>query len=122
MAEQKVPADRTSSGSSEQSGTPSHGGKRRGERVNSRVPVALEWGLGGELRRREAHTRVVGPYGCLVVMPQNLQVHQQVQLTNLLSSQSNPAVVVWCGQQKSEGWEMGIELVSPRMDFWGLEL
>jgi hypothetical protein len=90
--------------------------------VNSRVPVALEWGLGGELRRHEAHTRVVGPYGCLVVMPQDLQVRQQVQLTNLLSSQSNPAVVVWCGQQKPEGWELGIELVSPRMDFWGLEL
>jgi hypothetical protein len=122
MAEQKAPAARTSSGPSELSGTPSHGGKRRGERVNSRVPVALEWGLGGDLRRREAHTRVVGPYGCLVVMPQGLQVRQQIQITNLVSRQSNPAVVVWCGQEKPEGWELGIELVSPRMDFWGLEL
>ena len=42
--------------------------KRRGVRVNSRVPVAVEWDSGGELRRGEAQTRVVGPYGCLVVL------------------------------------------------------
>jgi hypothetical protein len=84
--------------------------------------VALEWDMGGELRRREAHTRVVGPYGCLVVMPQNLEAQQHIQLTNLVSSETNSAVVVWCGQQRTEGWELGIEMVSPQMNFWGLDL
>ena len=96
--------------------------KRRGQRVNSRVPVAIEWDLGGTLQRGEAHTRIVGPYGCLVVLPQGLNLDQQVQVTNLVSSQSNPAVIVWRGSERSEGWELGIELIKPEMNFWGLDL
>jgi hypothetical protein len=53
--------------------------QRRGIRMNSQVRVALEWDSGGGLRRGEAHTRVVGPYGCLVVLPQNLNVDQPIQ-------------------------------------------
>ncbi len=96
--------------------------KRRGVRLNSRVPVALEWeeNAGASLRK-EAHTRVVGPYGCLVVMPHDLGVDRRVRLTNLANGQSNSAVVVWKGNQRTEGWELGIELINPGMEFWGLE-
>ena len=95
---------------------------RRGVRVNSQVRVAVEWDSGGQLRRGEAHTRVVGPYGCLVVLQQNLEVDQHIQVTNLVSSLSNPAVVVWRGNERAEGWELGIELINPQMNFWGLDL
>jgi len=96
--------------------------KRRGVRVNSRVPVEVEWDVGGEVRRGEAQTRVVGPYGCLVMLPQSLELRQPIRLTNLVSKQSNPAVVVWRGHERAEGWELGIELTNPQMDFWGFEL
>jgi len=96
--------------------------KRRGVRVNSRVPVAVEWDLSGQRHRGEAQTRVVGPYGCLVVLPQNLEVQQQVHLTNLVNRLSNPARIVWRGNEGTEGWELGIELIDPEMGFWGLEL
>ena len=96
--------------------------KRRGVRVNCRVPVAVEWNTLGQQRRGEAQTRVVGPYGCLVVLPQNLEVQQQVHVTNLVNKLSNPAVVVWRGNEGSEGWELGIELINPDMGFWELEL
>jgi hypothetical protein len=96
--------------------------KRRGVRVNSCVPVAVEWDAGGEVRRGEAQTRVVGPYGCLVVLSQNLQVDQRIQITNLVSRQANPAVIVWRGHERAEGWELGIELINPEMGFWGLDL
>src|ERR1700685_3462828 len=66
--------------------------KRRGVRVNSRVPIAVEWLGGGELLRKETQTRVVGPYGCMVVLPMNLEVSQAIQLTNMVSNQSNPAI------------------------------
>ena len=33
--------------------------KRRGVRVNSRVPIAVEWGTGADLVRKETQTRVV---------------------------------------------------------------
>lgn len=96
--------------------------KRRGVRLNSRVPVAVEWNAEGEQLRGETQTRVVGPYGCLVMLHQNLQVRQQIQLTNLVSKQSNPGVIVWRGNEHAEGWELGIELINPEMGFWGVEL
>ena len=97
--------------------------RRRGVRVNSRVPVVLEWESdAGKTRHEEAHTRVIGAYGCLVVTPQSLELEQRLQLTNLATRQSNPAVVVWKGNERAEGWELGIELIDPQLDFWGLEL
>jgi hypothetical protein len=90
--------------------------------MNSQVRVAVEWDSGGQRRRGEAHTRIVGPYGCLVVLPQNLDVDQHIQVTNLLSSRSNEGVVVWRGNERAEGWELGIELINPEMNFWGLDL
>jgi len=96
--------------------------KRRGVRVNCRVPIAMEWTAGGQLLRKEGQTSVVGPYGCMVVLPANLNVSQAIQLTNLVSKQTNAAVIVWRGQERSEGWELGIELINPRMGFWELDL
>ena len=96
--------------------------KRRGVRVNSRVPVAMEWRAGGELLRRETQTRVVGPYGCMVILPMNLEVEQSIELTNMVNRQTNAGVIVWRGQERAEGWELGIELINPQMGFWGLDL
>ena len=96
--------------------------KRRGVRLNSRVPIAVEWDAGGKVHRGEAKTRVIGPYGCLAVFAQDLQLDQRVQVINLVSKQANPAVIVWRGYEGSEGWELGIELINPIMGFWGIDL
>jgi hypothetical protein len=96
---------------------------RRGRRMNSRVPVRLEWdAVDGKRIRLEAHTRVVNPYGCMLVLPQSLEIEHRLALTNLATQSSNVAVVVWKGKARPEGWEYGVELISPEMDFWGLEL
>jgi hypothetical protein len=96
---------------------------RRGRRMNSRVPVRLEWD-GGDGKRIgvEAHTRIVNPYGCMVVLPQSLEIEHRLALTNKATGRSNAAIVVWKGNPRPEGWEYGVELVAPDMDFWGLEL
>lgn len=97
--------------------------RRRGVRLNSRVPVSIEWkGGDGRPLRAEVHTRIVSPYGCLVVLPHNLELEQPLQLTNHATRQSSAGVVVWKGHERTEGWELGIELIAPAMDFWGLEL
>ena len=96
--------------------------RRRGVRVNSRVPLAVQWAAGGETLKKDAHTRVVGPYGCLLVLAQGLDVKQEIELTNLVSKESNSARVVWRGVERAEGWELGIELINPKMGFWGLDL
>lgn len=100
-----------------------YGNRRRGVRVNSCVPVVIEWEAdAGSTVREEVRTRIVGPYGCLVVAPRSLEPEKSVRLTNLATRQSNPAVVVWKGNERAEGWELGIELIDPEMDFWGLDL
>lgn len=96
---------------------------RRGRRMNSQVPISLEWdGDSGKRTRVEAHTRVVNPYGCMVVLEHALDLEHRLALTNLATSSSNAAVIVWKGPPRPDGWEYGIELVAPEMDFWGLEL
>lgn len=103
---------------------PRHSESRRGRRMNSRVPIRLEWD--DDKGRRcsvEAHTRVVNPYGCMVVLDHDLKLEHRLALTNVATETSNSAVVVWKGTQRPEGgWEYGVELVAPEMDFWGLEL
>jgi hypothetical protein len=97
--------------------------KRRGARLNSRVPVAIEWeDQAGEPVRIQAFTRVVGPYGCLVVLSKELVREQRLRVVNLATDQVNSGVIVWTGHQRTEGWEVGIELMQPPMDFWGLQL
>jgi hypothetical protein len=104
--------------------TPKVKKKRRGIRLNSRVPVAIEWQKTDATPacREEAFTRVVGPYGCLVVLRESLEVEQALRIVNLTTNVSNSAVIVWQGNERPEGWELGIELIHPEMDFWGLEL
>jgi hypothetical protein len=101
-----------------------HHEKRRGVRMNSRVPVRLEWDEPkGSRVSVEAHTRVVNPYGCMVVLDHDLKLEHRLALTNIATGNSNSAVIVWKGNQRPEGdWEYGVELVAPEMDFWGLEL
>jgi hypothetical protein len=98
--------------------------QRRGHRMNSRVPVRLEWDkAGGHRVRVEAHTRVVNPYGCMVVLDHDLKLEHRLALTNVATDTSNSAIIVWKGSQRPEGgWEYGVELVAPETDFWGLEL
>jgi len=96
--------------------------KRRGVRLNSRVPIAVEWDAEGHTQRGESKTRVIGPYGCMAVLPQELQVEQRISVINLVSSQASPGIIVWRGHQGAEGWELGIELINPQMGFWGIDL
>lgn len=103
--------------------TPKITEKRRGVRMNSRVPVAVEWQeLGGGTVREQTFTRVISPYGCLVVLPKALSIEQNLRVVNLATEQVNGGVVVWKGIEQAEGWELGIALTQPPMDFWGLEL
>jgi hypothetical protein len=100
-----------------------YGEKRRGRRMNSRVPIRLEWeGADSKRKTVDAITRTVNPYGCLVFLTETLEIEQRLALTNMATQTSNAAVIVWKGNQQPEGWEYGIELVAPDMEFWGIEL
>jgi hypothetical protein len=97
--------------------------KRRGPRMNSRVPIAMEWNGGsGTLHFETSYTRVVNCYGCLLVSPKELDLQQRIRVTNLATRQRSEAVVVWKGMQRPDGWDLGVEFVSADLDFWGVEL
>jgi hypothetical protein len=97
--------------------------KRRGPRMNSRVPIAVEWnGESGTLHFETSYTRVVNSYGCLMVSPKELDLQQRIRVTNLATSQRSEAVVVWKGMRRPDGWDLGVEFVSADLEFWGVEL
>jgi len=49
-------------------------------------------------------------------------VDQRVRLTNLAGKQAVEAVIVWKCQDLGDGWELGMKLLNPHPDFWGLEI
>jgi len=100
-----------------------YGEKRRGRRMNSRVPVRLEWDSEGSVRVSvDTVTRIVNPYGCMLILRHSLELNHRLALTNLSTQSSNAAVVVWRGNPQPDGWEYGVELVAPEMNFWDIEL
>lgn len=98
--------------------------QRRAPRMNSRVPLHVEWmdQSSGPPQQESAQTRVVNYYGCLLVSPQAMPLEQKLRITNLATRQTMLGVVVWQGRKQMEGWELGVELVQPQSDFWGIEL
>ena len=98
--------------------------KRRGPRMNCRVPVSIEWdgSAAGPLRFEPGYTRVVNNYGCLLVSPKEINSQERVRLTNLATRQAAEGIVVWKGTQRPDGWDLGVELVGGNLDFWGIEL
>jgi len=94
---------------------------RASQRVNWRARVLLEWKQGEEILRKEGYTLNVARGGCLMVVPVNFEVKQRLCLTNLANNQIIEAVVVWKGEERPEGWELGLQLLNPESDFWGLD-
>jgi hypothetical protein len=94
---------------------------RAGMRVNSRVPVAVEWAEPGRAMRAEGYTADVSTKGCLAVIPQGFPVGQRLLLVNLINKNACEAILIWRGHEGRTGWELGLELQEASMDFWGLD-
>jgi hypothetical protein len=94
---------------------------RSGARVNSRVQLILEWIEAGASHAVEGSTLDIGPKGCMVVAPQGFSVGQKFRLKNKINKQECEATLIWRGHQGRTGWELGLELVNPPEDFWGME-
>lgn len=90
-------------------------------RVNSRVPVMVEWMEGGELHRESGVTMDISPKGCMAVVPQGFAVGQKMRLVNKVTGLVSEAVLIWRGHEGRTGWELGLELQEPPADFWGVE-
>jgi hypothetical protein len=90
-------------------------------RLNSRVAVAVEWSEAGRSLRAEGYTVDIGAKGCLAIVPQGFAVGQKLRLVNLINQISCDAMLIWRGHEGRTGWELGLELLEPTADFWGLD-
>jgi hypothetical protein len=97
--------------------------RRRGPRMNSRIPVTIEWNRPAAAASQESgFTRVVNGHGCLLVSQTEPQLKQPLRVTNLSTRKSAEGLVVWKGTQRTDGWDVGVELEATDYDFWGVEL
>lgn len=94
---------------------------RASNRVNSRVQVAVEWTEGRVTHRAEGYTVDISPKGCLVIAPQGFPVGQRMKLVNLVNNSESDAVLIWRGHEGRTGWELGLQLLDPPYEFWGVE-
>jgi len=93
---------------------------RAGARVNSRVRVLLEWSEAGNTHTAEGYTVDISPKGCLAIAPQGIAVGQKLKLRNVSNHKESDATLIWRGHEGRTGWELGLELVHPPVDFWGV--
>jgi hypothetical protein len=91
-------------------------------RLNSHVPIAIEWTEGEQQLRVQGYTVDISPKGCLAGVAQGFALGQQLRLINLTNQNSCEAVVVWSRSEGQKGWQLGLELHEPGLDFWGLDL
>jgi hypothetical protein len=97
--------------------------RRRGPRMNSRVAVGIEWNTGAGFSSNElGFTRVVTGHGCLLVSRTEPELKQRLRITNLATLKTADGRVAWKGLQRSDGWDVGVELIATDYDFWGVEL
>ena len=94
---------------------------RSSVRLNSRVPVMVEWMEDGQLHRESGVTMDVSPKGCLAIVPQGFAVGQKMRLVNKVTGLVSEAVLIWRGHEGRTGWELGLELQEPPAEFWGVD-
>ena len=94
---------------------------RAGTRVNSRVPVGVEWNEGGEMRKAQGYTVDISPKGCMAIVAQGFAVGQKMRVKNLVNGRSAEAKLIWRGHEGRSGWELGLELENATMEFWEVE-
>jgi len=95
---------------------------RAGARMNSRVKVEMEWEENGKARKEIGYTVDISTKGCMAIAPEGPGVGQKLRLRTESTQKVTVAVLIWRGHEGRTGWELGLELVDPPEDFWGMDL
>jgi len=96
--------------------------RRRSERVLIRVPIQVRGVApdGSELKE-EAEAVVVSRFGALLRTNKPLKKGSGLTVTNTFSREAEEFRVVWVSEKQPDGrWDVGVEAVHPREDFWGI--
>jgi hypothetical protein len=96
--------------------------RRRSERVILRIPVTV-YGMTKDNRHlsEEAETADISRGGALVHSRTAFRPGGIVEITSKFSKQCEKFRVVWVSEEQKQGcFEVGIEMLTPRDDFWGI--
>lgn len=94
---------------------------RAGARMNSRVPISVEWEEAKARHSVRGWTVDVGAKGCLAIVPQGFAIGQRLRLINLVNKNAAEAILIWRGHEGRTGWELGLELQDAGEEFWGVD-
>lgn len=96
--------------------------RRRSERVLIRIPVIL-YGLTKDNQHvsEEAATAVVNRHGALIRARSMFKIGTTLELTNSFSKDAEKFRVVWVDEEQKQGeYDVAVEMLTPRDDFWGI--
>jgi hypothetical protein len=74
-------------------------------RLNSRVPLGVEWNEAGEQHSEIGYTVDVSPKGCMAIVPQGFPVGQRLRLVNKVNGNSCDAILI-CKASKTISGEL----------------
>lgn len=96
--------------------------RRRGERVLIRVPVQINGtGKDGKPVHAPAEAVVVNRNGALLRVPHPLKSGSTLEVYQGEQKQAMVFRVIWCSDRPREGrHDVGIELLEPREELWGI--
>ena len=101
---------------------PSTRERRRGERVILRIPITI-FGMSKDNQHItvEAETADISRGGALLLTSAVFRPGAILEITSKFTKQCEKFRVVWAGDQQKQGkFEVGIEMLTPRDDFWGI--
>lgn len=96
--------------------------RRRSERVLIRIPVVL-FGLTTDNQHvsEDAETAIISRTGALLRAHTAFKPGGNLELTNGFSKDAEKFRVVWVSEEQKQGlFDLGVEMLTPRDDFWGI--
>ncbi len=95
--------------------------RRRGERVLIRIPVTVRVQGPGDIPMEDTETVVVSQYGALLKFSRRLPPGTPLEIKNRFSNRVEKFRVVWSGETARDGrYDLGVEILNPESDFWGI--
>jgi hypothetical protein len=97
--------------------------RRRGDRVMLRVPVKIH-GLARDNKHatEDAETVVLSRHGALLRCHAEWKMGSILDITNGFTNQCEKFRVVWIGDQAKQGYhDVGVEMLIPHDEFWGIK-